>query len=296
MPFPTYLELCRLTWRQYLARFDLILILALLIALPIHLLVSLALPEIPALANVTTLADLYLVISTDPAVWEMLVWNALSSTTLLFFTTALVVTLRASYQKRSLRLSSILRHSTHFYVRVLLTSILVGVATAIGLLFFILPGIVIGVYLSLAVPVVVWENKSPFAALRRSIALVHGQARYIFLYILTTQLLLSLLIWVIISIMPLTLPFEIFSLTVSSLITAFEIFFETVLFTACATWWHAEHMLTAAKKGTTAKLETNTPSQTTAPKQLVEPAPSAKSTPSAESTPPAKPIKPDSKS
>lgn len=280
MPFPTYFELCRLAWRQYIARFDLILVLTLSIALPTHGIVSLALPEIPALSASTTVNDLWQVVTTDPAIYEMLLWNALSSVLLLFFTTALLVVLRASYQRRSLRLSSILQTSGRFYVRVLLTSIMVGVLTGLGLLFFIIPGIVVGVYLSLALPVVVWENKSPVAALRRSITLVHGQARYIFLYILTTQLLLSLLIWVLISILPTTLPFEIFSLTVSSLITAFEICFETVLFTACATWWNAERIGAALKMGTKAKLESEAPTQPT------KPAPSTKAKPVVEPTKP----------
>ncbi|EKD76648.1 MAG: hypothetical protein ACD_43C00031G0005 [uncultured bacterium] len=259
MQFPSYLELCRLTWRQYLVRFDLILGLTLLIALPTHLIISLVLPEIPALGEVTTAGELFQIIITDPKIWAMLAWNVLSSALLLILTTALMVVLRASYQRRSLRLQLIFQATARYYFKILVTSILVGCLTAIGLVLFIVPGIIIGVYLSLALPVVVWENKSPIAALRRSIELVRGQARYVFIYILMTELLLSMIIWVLISILPLTLPFEVFSLSVSSLINAFAIFFETVLYTACATWWNAEKMMTKVKTAAVANPESTKP-------------------------------------
>jgi hypothetical protein len=247
--FPSYFELCRLTWRQYLARFDLILVLTVLIALPTHILVSVMLPDIPALAEAETVGKLLTVLTTDPNVWVMVVWNVVSSLVLLFLTTALMVVLRAAYQRKSLRLSAVIRAAVHFYWPVLLTSVLVGTVVLLGLTLLIIPGIVASVYLSLALPIVVWEGIKPLAAMKRSIALVRGQARYVFLYILMTQLWLSLLIWLLISVLPITLTFEIFSLTVGSLITAFETFFEVVLFTACATWWTAAHV----QKSSTAK-------------------------------------------
>ena len=64
----------------------------------------------------------------------------------------------------------------------------------------------------------------------------------------------------LVSVLPGALPFEVFSLTVGSLITAFLVLFETVLFTACATWFGAGELMqaTAAAKDTVVKDETAT--------------------------------------
>ncbi len=64
---------------------------------------------------------------------------------------------------------------------ILWVSILVTIFTALGLVLFVIPGIVVAIMLSLALPVTVLERKSGMEALRRSARLTSGYKMDIFL-------------------------------------------------------------------------------------------------------------------
>ncbi|GEM_PF-5041074 len=80
---------------------------------------------------------------------------------------------------------------------ILWVSFLVTIFTTLGMILFIVPGIVVAVMLSLALPVTVLERKSGMEALRRSARLTSGYKMDIFLAFLVLGILFGILnyIW-----------------------------------------------------------------------------------------------------
>ena len=81
------------------------------------------------------------------------------------------------------------------------TSFLVGLITMAGLILFIIPGIIIGVYYSLALVVCVVEGKRGMDALRQSKAYVSGHWFEVFWRYLALGLLMSVVNWLVTSIL-----------------------------------------------------------------------------------------------
>jgi hypothetical protein len=68
--------------------------------------------------------------------------------------------------------------------RVLLIFILIGLACGVGFLLLIIPGIIIGCRVALAIPVSMLENANPIRSIERSVELTKGHAMEIFVILL----------------------------------------------------------------------------------------------------------------
>jgi hypothetical protein len=91
------------------------------------------------------------------------------------FSTALIVSGAFAYLcGRPVSLSMSVQHGLWWLVPVLLTSICVGVGVTVGLILFVIPGIVVAVMTVCALPACVVERLGPFGSISRSAALTKG--------------------------------------------------------------------------------------------------------------------------
>lgn len=88
--------------------------------------------------------------------------------------------------------------------RIVLTLLYGTFGTILGLLCLIVPGIILMVAWSLAIPIVILEKKKPFEAMRRSFHLTKGRRFRIFVSIALISLIVYIIIIVVI--LPFTIP------------------------------------------------------------------------------------------
>jgi hypothetical protein len=96
-------------------------------------------------------------------------------------TAATVFIVSESYLGRPITAREALRRATPYMGRILVCSLLMALVVGLGFLLFLIPGIILGVGLALAIPAVVLEpGLSPSAALSRSWELTRGARWRIF--------------------------------------------------------------------------------------------------------------------
>lgn len=233
MTFPSYRDLIYLTWKQYLVRFDVILWANLAIALPVHLLATIVTPAQLGIAEPVDFTTWFNSIITDHNFWFVLLLNVLGNFIFILIELMVIVMLRATYHQRVTSWRYLWQQAVQYYPRAFCISAMTIVLTLIGFGLFVIPGIIVGALLSLGLPVVVWENVSPWQALRRSVQLVWPRWWKIFFVLLLTELWLSVFVWLLLSVLPMTWPFTVFGLTVASIISSFQIILRVILYTAC---------------------------------------------------------------
>lgn len=81
---------------------------------------------------------------------------------------------------------------TPYIVPLILTGILVMFAVVVGLIFLIIPGIIIGIHLAVTGPVVVLEDKKYGEAMKRSWAIVKGNAGNVFVVLFVMGLIVGI--------------------------------------------------------------------------------------------------------
>lgn len=109
----------------------------------------------------------------------------------LIATGATVFVVSESYLGRPISAREALRRATPYIGRILVCSLLMAVVVGLGFLFFVIPGLMLGVGLALAIPVVVIEPRGgASAALSRSWELTRGARWRIFGLGLTLLVLL----------------------------------------------------------------------------------------------------------
>lgn len=81
---------------------------------------------------------------------------------------------------------------TPYILPLILTGFLVGLAVLVGLIFLIIPGIIIGVHLAVTGPVVVLEDKKYVEAMKRSWAIVKGNALNVFVIMFVMGLIVGI--------------------------------------------------------------------------------------------------------
>lgn len=109
----------------------------------------------------------------------------------LIATGATVFVVSESYLGRPISAREALRRATPYIGRILICSLLMAFVVGLGFLFFVIPGLVLGVGLALAIPVVVIEPRTgASAALSRSWELTRGARWRIFGLGLTLLVLL----------------------------------------------------------------------------------------------------------
>lgn len=240
MTKPAYRDILRLTWKQYILHFDVVLWANLLIALPVHAIVTVVLPlQLGPTGDVSSLTWLNAIL-VDPNFWFEVVLNFLGNLLLVYIEVMLVLLLRRMYQQQRAPWPYLWKEAATYYPRAVAISIITTVATMVGLGLLVLPGIVISVLLSLALPVLVWENVSVGQALRHSIQLVRGHWWQIGVLLLLTQLWLSVMVWLLLGSLPTQAAFTIFGLTVSSIMGSFLTILQVILYTTGMVVWQEE--------------------------------------------------------
>lgn len=235
MTIPNYRDLIYLTWKQYVFRFDVVLLTNLLVALPVHVVVTLVSPTSVALTEQLPFTEWLAQAASDPGFWLAMALNIVSNIMFVYIEVVLILLLRGLYYHRTVKITNTWFVALWYYPAAVMVTIITLLATLFGLLAFVVPGIVIGVGLSLALPVLVWEKVTPWQAIRRSFHLVirSPQRWRIFSAILLTQMWLSLAIWLLVSALPPTPAFTIFGLTVASILTGLQTMFHVIVYTAC---------------------------------------------------------------
>lgn len=231
---PPYFQLLRLAWRQYVLRFDIVLWSILLFGLPWFILIDLTSPDFPTDPNLDTASYLMQYFS-QPATWLNVGIQLLADTTLIFSSVMIIVALFQTFQRKAATWKEVLHLSRQYYWRALVVSILVGIVTVIGFGAFILPGVVFAIFLSLALPVLVWHNSTVWAAIRGSWLLVKPHWWTVFSYIVMTELIVNIICTVIVSVLPDSLGFRTVGFLLSTIVNAFAILFHVLLFTALDT-------------------------------------------------------------
>lgn len=100
---------------------------------------------------------------------------------------------RAAAEGRRAPVGETLAAGLDVFPRLFAAVLLVGVGVALGLLVFIIPGVILAVRWVVVPQIVVVENKRGTEALQRSFDLVRGQAWFAFLLLLVTNLLVGVL-------------------------------------------------------------------------------------------------------
>lgn len=233
MNLPSYGQLLSTTWKHYVSRFDVVLASNLVIALPIHIALTLISPQPIKIADSTTFVEAVDQIVFDPSIWFLVVMNMVSNLIIILVEVVLVALLFSMFKGQETKWTALWKIATRCYPAALVIGVVAIAATFLGLVLFIVPGVVVAVLFSLALPALVWENLKPIAALKRSVQIVRTRFWRIAGVVLLTQFWLGLLVWIFIGALPNTMPFTIFGLTVASIISSFQTIFHVVLYTAC---------------------------------------------------------------
>ncbi len=237
MAFPTYRYLLLTTWRQYLFHFDAVLLGNLLIALPWQVLVTLVGSTDFGITEQVAFSQWVQQVVVNPNFWWLMVLDIGGSLIMVFIEVMLARALQETYHQQLTNVPYLFGNAVRFYSRAVVLRCLTLLLTALGFLLLVVPGIVVGIYLSLALPVLVWEKCGPIKAVRRSIQLVRRQGWRVFGMILWTEVWLTLAVWLFISSMPGLTIFSIFGLLVASVVSSFQTMFLVIVYAACA---HAE--------------------------------------------------------
>ncbi len=185
----TYLRLLKLTWKQYRLRFDIILFSHLWISLPINIIIdALVYWKIIdlALVNVTDLITLW----KNP--WFIAI-QCISAISQVWINLCCMLMVKANYQQQVPDLKTIIQTSKHYFIHFFITSCLILLGSVIGFGLFILPGLIIWLGSSLALPALIWKNLTPWQAIVQSFKTTK---RYWWIapgYVLITQLMLFII-------------------------------------------------------------------------------------------------------
>jgi len=100
--------------------------------------------------------------------WLFTLALALTLLTSTFVAVLNFIFLASAHQKTLCTWNIAWRLLSHVFMRALLTSLITWTGVVIGLSLFILPGFVIGTFFALALPIVIFEESSPWEALKKS--------------------------------------------------------------------------------------------------------------------------------
>lgn len=170
-------------------------------------------------------------------------FNILFSFVAVWISIALVKVLVDTYEDKPVQtMSEVFTWSRRHFIPAIIVSILVGIIVFFGLLFLIIPGIILSIYYTFAFYEVITEDKRGMDALRSGKALVEGRW-WAVLWRLAMPLLIFLIVIGIIQ-WALLLPFSfgnnIITETISGIIAAVITVFSTPLTSAAASILYVE--------------------------------------------------------
>lgn len=213
-----YGTIAGLAWRQYLNRFDVILLGHTVFSLPVLAVAWYFKQWFPLTAYWPNLAIHFGL-------------DYIGSILTCITTIWLLLAMQSAVQRKPVRLGKLLRQALPLYPAAVLVSLLDLLATATGLAVLIIPGIMISVLLAFALPALIWYRLSPWQAMLRSIVLVRRHFWLTAFYILLTQFIVSLVVMITTWGLPTTMWFNIFSSWVGVICASFYTVFVTILMT-----------------------------------------------------------------
>lgn len=231
--------LLQIAWRSYVRRFDIILFANLIIALPFNILLDITTPRHlygteladPILNTQIFLQD-FSGLLRDPIYSTNLIINVISGVMFVYVAVAITITMKQVYLRKNIAARVILKKALAFLPAALGTVIIVRVIIFFGTLVFIIPGLGLALFLSLAIPALVWHELNPWQALVKSFHTVKKNWFGVLSYTILANLITSAIILMVIMTMPDVLGFKALSLTISTIIASFIPMFTVVLFTA----------------------------------------------------------------
>ncbi len=235
---PPFSMLMRIAWRNYTRRFDVILYANLLIILPINIALDLTSPRHLYTTQLTTVSDPFILLTQLAALFSdsLYVTNLLlqivSSFLLMYVVTAIVLMLKRIYDRKLIVTSEVLQEAMRFFPRVFVVTLLTKILVGLAFFAFIIPGIIVSIFLSFAVPALVWHDMKPWAAIVKSYQAVRKNWWSVFFNLLTVNLIITSIILITIIFIPDTLGFKTIGLTIATIISSFVPLFSTVLFAA----------------------------------------------------------------
>jgi len=133
--------------------------------------------------------------SIEPTYLAYLLYSGVSFVVYLWLSIALVKAIAKCYQdKKSAGVITELEQSAKIIFSAILVSILTSIAIGVGFLLFIIPGIIVTVWLLFALYIVALEHESPITAMKESKKLVEGRWWQVFWRLLFPAFILNLAI------------------------------------------------------------------------------------------------------
>ncbi|MBI2415545.1 MAG: hypothetical protein HYV33_02670 [Candidatus Kerfeldbacteria bacterium] len=228
---PPYSLFLSLTWKQFLGRFDIILPVTLGLALPLYALVDVTLPRELIAQNVTGSVEELIGIISHPTYIVNVVLQVVVNVALVFIAIVIILTLQHAYHRQVITLHALVREAIRFYPRAIVLHSITGIITLIGLGLLLVPGIIVAVFFSMALPALVWDKLTIRAAMVASWRMVRGRWWSVCLYLTSTYVLTDVAGWLIITVLPNTVGFTTAGLTIAAIINVFAIIFTVVVFT-----------------------------------------------------------------
>ncbi len=223
---PTYSTLLKLAWRQYVQYFDLILYGHLCFTLPAVAVVAYLKEWFPIQDEVVVLADLW------PNFMIQLALDNAAAITTSVVGIVIVMGMRRALQAQSTHFTAVLKEAMPFYLPMMGLQLLSLILIIVGLGLFILPGMIISVVLTFAVPAMAWHRLSIIQAMRHSIQIVRGQFWRVFLYGVMVQLVVMAVILMVTWGLPVNFYFDIFATWLSAVCASFFLVFVTIMMNA----------------------------------------------------------------
>ena len=259
--FPPLMRIVQIAWRNYQARFDVILLVNLLIALPLYFFVDWSTPrELFATANSTEPATVLEFIQrinelgaffVQPAFLAHFGIQLLAQVFSVFIVVVIALMMKHHFERKKKTNAELFRAAMQYYPAAIVTTILSSAMILLGYMAFILPGLLLEIVLVLAVPLVVWHGLSPWQAIVRSVRLGLRYWWFVLGSIIIVELVVSALSALIVVLLPDAFGFTTVALTLVSIFDSFTVVFAVLIMSA----------LTIVKKTAKKKDDAGTSSQ-----------------------------------
>lgn len=233
---PPFWMLLRISWRNYIRHFDIILYANILALLPINIVLDITSPRhlyntpLPSPADPTALLNSLGSLLTDPLYITNVFLQILASLAASYVVIAIVITMKKIYDRKSVVAIEVLREALPYLPKVVVAIILARLLIGVGLVALIIPGLILALLLSLLLPALIWHKLSPWQGIIRSYQTVRKNWLAVLGNLVLVNLIVSSIILTTILFIPDVLGFKTLALTIASVISSFVPMFTTVLF------------------------------------------------------------------
>lgn len=230
-PLPNLQIMLKLAWKNYLSRFDVILWVHVLVAFPVYLVVDASIPRTLLSETTYDLVDLPLLLL-EPAYQFNVVVTLAANLVLIYVLVVIVLALKYSYRQQPVSFKQLLTSGFHWFPKAIITALVIGFLQMLGLVFLIIPGVILSIILTITIPALIWYDLSPVQAVRKTWKLVRPNFWMALAYIMIAQIIVSGAAMLIILVIPDAFGFYGIGLTISAIFQSYLFVFATVLMTS----------------------------------------------------------------